>query len=166
MTQLAGTGGLIIALIWAVRYVVAKWTETNDKLVNLLTTTLEKNTEALNRNSEILNFCRTRATGDTTRTFPPPALPLIALCLLMVAGGCTVSRFRTENASVASYTVAWPWMDTTKALEKAKLDYATNKQGIALSGYTESEATSTNAAALLERTIGAAVGAAVKAAKP
>ena len=79
--------------------------------------------------------------------------------------GCTVTRMKTDNASITSYTVAWPWTDTTKAMEKANLTSATNKSTINLTGYNETERGNTNTLQLLESAVGAAVGAAVKAAK-
>lgn len=98
-------------------------------------------------------------------------LGMIAAFILvgLFTGGCTVTRVHSGDgatrSSVTSYTVAWPWLDTTKALEKAKLGAKTNSSEIALSGYSESESMSTNAAAFMERGISAAVGAAVKAVK-
>ena len=87
---------------------------------------------------------------------------VVALALLT---GCTVTRMKTDNARVTSYTVAWPWVDTTKALEKANLTSQTNKSTINLSGFAESERGNTNTLQTLEAVVGAAIGAAVKAAK-
>lgn len=121
--------------------------------------------------------------NDTNTDWPKPPLNMakvlptllflgmIAALILvgLLTGGCTVTRVNSGNgatkSSVTSYTVAWPWLDTTKALDKAKLGAKTNSSEIALSGYTESESMSTNAVSFMERGISAAVGAAVKAIK-
>jgi hypothetical protein len=94
---------------------------------------------------------------------------LLLICLALTAG-CTVTRIRTAgdnglHTSVSTYTIAWPWLDTTKSLDNAKLSTSTNAQTLDLAGMRESEVTSTNAAALFNSVIGTAVSAAVKAAK-
>jgi hypothetical protein len=92
------------------------------------------------------------------------------ILLTGLSAGCTVTRIRTADANhtqtgVTTYTVAWPWLDTTKSLEKASLAANTNAQTISLAGLTESETVSTNATALFSTAVGAAVSAAIRAGK-
>lgn len=90
-------------------------------------------------------------------------LGLALLILLLILGnGCTVSRLHSDNASVTTYTVAWPWLDTTRAVDKARITSATNKSEINLSGYAESEKVSTNAAAFQGELLGTAIKAFAK----
>lgn len=62
ISNLAGTGGLILALIWAVRYTTAKWEASQAKLIGLLENTIARNTEALHEVSEVLGYCRASRT--------------------------------------------------------------------------------------------------------
>lgn len=66
LTQLAGTTGLIGVLIWAVKYLATRLESTTATLISTLTTRLEENTNALNRNSAVLEYCRakTKAPND------------------------------------------------------------------------------------------------------
>jgi len=94
----------------------------------------------------------------------------IGAALTLYAAGCTVTRIRTQDANhtqtgVTTYTVAWPWLDTTKSLDNATLSATTNAQTLSLAGLTESEAVSTNATALFSTAVGAAVSAAIRAGK-
>jgi hypothetical protein len=66
LTQLAGTTGLILVLIWAVKYLATRLETTTTTLISTLQTRLEENTRALDRNSAVLEVCRTR-NGDTVR---------------------------------------------------------------------------------------------------
>ena len=75
ISNLAGTGGLILALIWAVRYTVSEWKASQAKLIGLLENTIERNTEALHEVSEVLGYCRARAGLDPARKRPTPADP-------------------------------------------------------------------------------------------
>lgn len=105
----------------------------------------------------------------------PKSLPLaLVLGLAVVLCGCTVTRSTSTapngaKSSVVSYTVAYPWLDSSKSLSKAIVSSATNKTSVNLSGFTESETANTNTLATLEKVVtgvvGAAVGAAVSAAK-
>lgn len=121
----------------------------------------------------VLSLCwsiweKTRGKAAPPKCWPPPPAGAAMLGVLLsglLLTGCTVTRMKTDNASVTSYTVAWPWTDTTKALEKASLTSATNKSSINLAGFAETERGNTNTLQALEGVIGAAVGAAVKAAK-
>lgn len=99
---------------------------------------------------------------------------LFLSALALVAGGCTVTRSTSTapngtKSSVVSYTVAYPWLDTSKALNKAVVSSGTNKTSVNLSGLTEREEANTNTLHTLESVVtgvvGAAVGAAVSAAK-
>jgi len=74
----------------------------------------------------------------------------LAFFAAFTISGCTVTRFHTPTANVTSYTVAWPWLDTTKSMDKANVKGATNSSSISLTGYSESESVSTNAAYLLK----------------
>lgn len=89
---------------------------------------------------------------------------LLTLPLLLLAG-CTVVNIKSGHGTqLKSYTVAWPWLDTTKQLDKASVRSTTNTSSVNIAGYSESEQTSTNSAALLQNVTSAVVGAAVKAA--
>ena len=55
--QLAGNGGFIVALIWAVRYLVAQNEQRNRELVEALRGTVEQNTQALLRVEHVLRKC-------------------------------------------------------------------------------------------------------------
>ncbi len=90
-----------------------------------------------------------------------------AIALGIVTDGCTVTRMHTTDSGITSYTVAWPWLDTTKSLDKASLTIATNSaQTIDMAGYKESESGGSNAVVFAEKIAGAVTAAAVKAARP
>lgn len=92
-------------------------------------------------------------------------ISLLAMCL--ITDGCTVTRLHTADTGITSYTVAWPWLDTSKQLDKACLTTATNAaQTIDLTGFKESESGGSNAVVFAEKIAGAVTAAAVKAAKP
>ena len=97
---------------------------------------------------------------------------ITALALACIAsGGCTVSRFASTNptggqSTITSYTVAWPWTDTSKALAKAQLYSATNRATVNLTGLSETQVGNTNTEAFLLQVINVAVQAAVKGAVP
>jgi hypothetical protein len=42
-----GTVGLIVSLVWAVKYLTARWEQSQSKIVSILEMTLSQNTEAL-----------------------------------------------------------------------------------------------------------------------
>ena len=58
LANLAGTGGLIVSLIWAVKYLTARWETSQSKVIVLLETTIAQNTAALLRVENVLTHCR------------------------------------------------------------------------------------------------------------
>ena len=57
IANLAGSAGTIVCLVWAVRYLSARWEATQSDLVATLKSTIERNTEALHRVEETLRSC-------------------------------------------------------------------------------------------------------------
>jgi hypothetical protein len=79
--------------------------------------------------------------------------------------GCVVSRLRTSGASgaetsVSSYSVAWPWLDSTRSLRGADLGTGPDVQTLRLAGMSDSSALSSNAAAVIGA-LGHGIGAAL-----
>lgn len=57
LSGLAGSAGTIVCLIWAVRYLSARWEATQGDLIATLKGTVERNTEALHRVEETMRKC-------------------------------------------------------------------------------------------------------------
>jgi hypothetical protein len=103
-------------------------------------------------------------------TVPPPMIGLLLVFAFLLAG-CSVLRIKNvqpngAETTVTAYVPAWPWQDSGKNIERLTVSARTNSFNSSLKGLEDTETTSTNAANLLERTVSAAVGAAVKAAIP
>jgi hypothetical protein len=69
IVNLAGTGGLIAVLIWAVRYLAKQWEVSQAKLVELLEKTIGRNTDALHDVRDVLSWCRGRHSGESEEDF-------------------------------------------------------------------------------------------------
>lgn len=54
LLNLGGTAGLIAALVWAVRFLAARWESSQTKVVTLLETTIAQNTAALLEVREVI----------------------------------------------------------------------------------------------------------------
>jgi hypothetical protein len=70
LANLSGTAGIIVCLVWAVRYLSERWERTQTDLVATLKTTIENNTIALLRVEETMRGCQRNhenhpATGGT-----------------------------------------------------------------------------------------------------
>ena len=57
VANLSGTAGIILCLVWAVRYLSERWDRTQSDLVGTLKTTIENNTIALLRVEETMRGC-------------------------------------------------------------------------------------------------------------
>lgn len=92
----------------------------------------------------------------------------MATALLVSSAGCThIALYDPATGhKIASGNIpAWPWQDSSQAIQRLAMRSRTNDLTISLSGVTSQETTSTNAVNLIENVVGAAVGAAVRAAK-
>ena len=67
--NLAGTGGLIACLVWAVKFLAAKWDASQQKLVELLEKTIGRNTDALHDVRNVLAWCRHKRSGESEEEF-------------------------------------------------------------------------------------------------
>ena len=67
--NLAGSGGLIAVLIWAVKYLANQWETSQAKLIELLEKTIGRNTEALHDVRDALAWCRGRHNGESEEEF-------------------------------------------------------------------------------------------------
>lgn len=78
LLNLGGTAGLIAALVWAVKFLAARWENSQSKVVTLLETTIAQNTAALSEVREVLAPFRPvedPETGDTKFFRKPPIVP-------------------------------------------------------------------------------------------
>lgn len=76
LLNLGGTAGLIAALVWAVKFLAARWESSQSKVVTLLETTIAQNTAALTEVRDVLAPFRPvedPKTGDTN-FFRKPAI--------------------------------------------------------------------------------------------
>jgi hypothetical protein len=87
------------------------------------------------------------------------------VAVALVSGGCSRVTIQSESAKFAAIMPAWPWQDSTRAIEKMNLSAKGTNFTASLSGLNDTETTSTNATRMLTDVVGAVVGAAVKAAK-
>jgi hypothetical protein len=67
--NLAGQGGLIACLVWAVKFLAAKWDASQQKLVELLERTITRNTDALHDVRDVLAWCRHKHSGESEAAF-------------------------------------------------------------------------------------------------
>jgi len=81
--------------------------------------------------------------------------------------GCSfvrVSDPQTGHIVINAAVPAWPWQDSTRTIQGLTATSKTNNFAAKVSGLEESQTTSTNAVALIQAVVSAAVGAAIKAA--
>jgi len=93
---------------------------------------------------------------------------LTGLLFLLLFTGCSVVRIANktpagQETTFTAYVPGWPWQDSAQVLAKMNLSAKTNAFTASLRDLSESETTSTNAAALVNGIVNAAVSAAVKA---
>jgi len=93
-------------------------------------------------------------------------LPGVLLLTLLPA--CVVSRLRTSGqsgleTSVSTYSVAWPWLDSDRALRGAELGSCLDSQTLKLATMTDSANVSTNLNPLIEA-FGRGFGTAIRSA--
>lgn len=94
---------------------------------------------------------------------------LFVLCALVTLSGCAVISIHDPSTNKVAFRVwapAWPWQDSTDAIKKLNISSRTNHFTASLANLDATQTTSSNAVALIESAVGAAVTAAVKAAKP
>ena len=89
---------------------------------------------------------------------------ILAACAAMLVAGCNVVSVRNGPVHLTAYMPAWPWQDGSRVIERASMTARTNVATVDLRGMSEQQTTSTNE--VFERMVSAAVGAAVRAAKP
>ncbi|MFO1487955.1 MAG: hypothetical protein U1F65_05720 [Verrucomicrobiota bacterium] len=124
-------------------------------------------------------------TGGNTPTPPSPApvtapgpvtpkagalsvVALICFCGVIFTPGCTAVKIydpTTGQPAVSAVSPAWPWQDSFRSLKGLTVTAKTNNFAARVSGLDESQVTSTNAVDLVSKVTGAAVSAAVQAAK-
>lgn len=75
LVNLIGTGGLIAALVWAVRYLAARIESLETRLIDVLQSTVTRNTEALLRAEAAIAGCTQRTNGDTKFIVPIRHVP-------------------------------------------------------------------------------------------
>lgn len=93
-------------------------------------------------------------------------LALVATAALCFTGCAYVSvRDNERKASVSCVTPAWPWQDSTRVLDRLSVSARSNTFTTTIRGLDESQTTSTNAVDLVGRVTGAAVSAAIGAAR-
>lgn len=96
------------------------------------------------------------------------AIGLVVITCLLLFCGCaviTISDPSTGHTVARAIVPAWPWQDSNQAVNKLGLRSRTNDFTLGVNGFQTQEVTSTNATQFLENVVGAAVGAAVRAAK-
>jgi hypothetical protein len=92
----------------------------------------------------------------------------VAVASLFLLGGCTSVKVYDDQRQAGFRAVmpAYPWQDSTAVLERLNISARSNTFTVSVRGFSESENTSTNAVNLVTGVVGAAVGAAIQAAKP
>ncbi len=91
---------------------------------------------------------------------------LIVAAALVLGCGCNSLNLTTPDGSkVTGHIVAWPWQDSSAALQKVFVTHKTNASSISVAGLTQEQVTSTNAVQLIQAITEAAVAGAVKGAK-
>ncbi len=91
------------------------------------------------------------------------ALLLTLAATLTLAPGCSYVTVKREGFSAVM--PAWPWQDSTRALERLNISSKTNSFTASVRGLNDSENTSTNTADLFKKGIEGAVQGAVSALK-
>ena len=94
-------------------------------------------------------------------------LMLLSILLSVISSGCAFVRISDpQGHTVINAAVpAWPWQDSTRTISGITIASRTNNFTARMTGFEDSQVTSTNAATITENLVGAVVRAAVSAAK-